>query len=244
MSREVKVHRMPLVDGKRTWELEWHTIYTKAEADEQNIEYHEDWRKAFYADEIKVGDYVLSESFPYFTRTTNQSKVYPLEVIPVIGISRSSALPILYLPNGCFAPVCRRPLTGQQFLHRNILNPDGKKPPTNALYKSQLTSTSEVNEEHNRAMAMAAFVYMRSGDPVKAYTAAYRKRAFFKSMTVMGIRKHSVGLLNRPVFRRYCMGDFTGLERMWEDSGEDPSVVIKKAIQMMDQKELTVDEFL
>ncbi len=40
------------------------------------------------------------------------------------------------------------------------------------------------------------------------------------------------------------MGDFVGLEQMWNDSGEDPSVVIKKAIQMMDRKELTVDDFL
>lgn len=241
-----------MVNGKRTFEIEYHTIYTKAEAETQGVEYHEDWRKAFWADEIKIGDYVLSEARPYITkgdgkrhvRAVNQSKVYPLEVIPVIGISRNSALPVLYLPNGCFAPMSKRPLTGQQFKHRHVLNPNGYKSPKNELYKSQLMTTGESNESYNRAMALAAFVYMRTGDPVKAYTAAYQTRAFFKGMTVMSIRKYSVGLLNRPVFRRYCMGDFVGLEQMWMDSGEDPSVVIKKAIQMMDRDKLTVDDFL
>jgi hypothetical protein len=252
MSREVKVMRLPVINGKKEWVIEYHTIYTKAEADKQGIKYHEDWRKAFWADEIKIGDYVLSESRPYVTkgdgkrhvRAVKQSKVYPLEVIPVIGISRNSALPVLYLPNGCFAPMSKRPLTGQQFKHRHVLNPDGYRSPKNELYKSHKMTTHESNESYNRAMAMAAFVYMRTGDPIKAYTAAYQTRAFFKSMSFIQKQKYSVGLLNRPVFRRYCMGDFEGLAQMWEDSGEDPSVVIKKAIGMMDREELTVDDFL
>ncbi len=101
---EVTINRWKIdEDDKRIYYRETFVYYESAdEADKNGISYHQNWKESYVLNELKKGDYVLTEEG---------------HVIPTIEVKHGS-FPIVRTPNGSFNPNNKYGLTSKESKHR------------------------------------------------------------------------------------------------------------------------------